>query len=67
MSALIVADIRKNGTEILIHFDGWKNTYDYWTTGDDPALHPVGYVAHLNHSGKNTRQKLSPYGSKYCL
>ena len=30
--------------EVLISFDGWTSTYDYWTKYDDPDLHPVGFM-----------------------
>lgn len=28
---------------ILIHFDGWGTTYDYWTTLSNKDLRPVGW------------------------
>uniref|UniRef100_A0A1I8GVG3 SAM domain-containing protein n=1 Tax=Macrostomum lignano TaxID=282301 RepID=A0A1I8GVG3_9PLAT len=28
---------------ICIHFDGWDNTYDFWTKVDSPTIHPVGW------------------------
>ncbi|CAH1232773.1 MFHAS1 [Branchiostoma lanceolatum] len=30
-------------TRVHIHFDGWTNSFDYWTDVDDPDLHPLGY------------------------
>ena len=38
-----VADTREKGHEVLIHFDGWSNDYDYWCESDAIELHPVGW------------------------
>lgn len=38
-----VADTRKKNCEVLIHFDGWSNTYDYWCESDAIDLHPMGW------------------------
>ena len=32
----------KNG-RLLIHFDGWTNTYDYWCEPTTPDIHPRGW------------------------
>lgn len=36
-----ITDIR-NG-QLLIHFDGWTNRYDYWCRPDTTDIHPVGW------------------------
>ncbi|XP_062395375.1 lethal(3)malignant brain tumor-like protein 3 isoform X2 [Sardina pilchardus] len=28
---------------LLIHFDNWEDTYDYWCDASSPYIHPVGY------------------------
>ncbi|XP_052002940.1 lethal(3)malignant brain tumor-like protein 3 [Xyrauchen texanus] len=28
---------------LLIHFDNWDDTYDYWCESSSPYIHPVGY------------------------
>ncbi|XP_062841333.1 lethal(3)malignant brain tumor-like protein 3 [Trichomycterus rosablanca] len=28
---------------LLIHFDNWDDTYDYWCDPSSPYIHPVGY------------------------
>ncbi|XP_063055254.1 lethal(3)malignant brain tumor-like protein 4 isoform X1 [Engraulis encrasicolus] len=28
---------------LLIHFDNWEDTYDYWCDASCPYIHPVGY------------------------
>uniref|UniRef100_A0AAY4DMB5 SAM domain-containing protein n=1 Tax=Denticeps clupeoides TaxID=299321 RepID=A0AAY4DMB5_9TELE len=28
---------------LLIHFDNWDDTYDYWCDASSPYIHPVGY------------------------
>ena len=38
-----VIDTREKGHEVLIHFDGWSNVYDYWCESDAIELHPVGW------------------------
>ncbi len=53
------AAVKPDG-QILVHFDGWTEGYNYWTTPNDPHLHPIGYVAHLQRKG--SEQKLSPPG-----
>lgn len=36
-----VGDVLDN--RIRIHFDGWADTYDYWTEITSPHIHPVGW------------------------
>ena len=36
-----VADVL--GDRILIHFDGWEDSYDYWCDPSSPYIHPVGW------------------------
>ncbi len=31
------------GDRILIHFDGWEDSYDYWCDPFSPYIHPVGW------------------------
>ncbi|XP_061633983.1 lethal(3)malignant brain tumor-like protein 4 isoform X1 [Phyllopteryx taeniolatus] len=28
---------------LLVHFDNWDDTYDYWCDASSPYIHPVGY------------------------
>ncbi|KAK2173394.1 hypothetical protein NP493_879g01071 [Ridgeia piscesae] len=42
-----VADVL--GDRILIHFDGWEDTYDYWCDPSSPYIHPMGWC---QESGK---------------
>jgi hypothetical protein len=37
------AAVRDNGKEVLIHFDGWTEFYDYWTETTSTDIHPVGW------------------------
>ena len=30
--------------QVLIHFDGWGPSYDYWATLDSVDLHPIGFM-----------------------
>ena len=34
-----INDIR-NG-KLLVHFDGWNNSYDYWCEPDSMDIHPI--------------------------
>lgn len=34
---------------ILIHFDSWDNSYDYWTEYYSPHIHPVGWCHRNNY------------------
>lgn len=36
-----VAEVK--GTQLLIHFDGWSEKYDYWCDRKTPDIHPVGW------------------------
>ena len=38
-----IVDTREKSHEVLIHFDGWSNAYDYWCESDAIELHPVGW------------------------
>ena len=35
-------------SEVLIHFDGWGDGYDYWCTPDAVELHPPGWCSKHN-------------------
>ena len=41
-----VADVM-NG-QVLIHFDGWSNDYDYWCVPDCGDIFPVGWCQQNN-------------------
>jgi hypothetical protein len=43
-SLICVATINdiSNG-QLLIHFDGWTDRYDYWCQPDTPDIHPIGW------------------------
>ncbi|XP_077365087.1 lethal(3)malignant brain tumor-like protein 4 isoform X2 [Festucalex cinctus] len=36
-----VADVVDD--RILVHFDNWDNSYDYWCESSSPLIHPVGW------------------------
>jgi hypothetical protein len=31
------------GNWLLIHFDGWDDSYDYWTESSSPYIHPINW------------------------
>ncbi|XP_051775042.1 lethal(3)malignant brain tumor-like protein 4 isoform X2 [Erpetoichthys calabaricus] len=33
---------------LLIHFDNWEDTYDYWCDASSPYIHPVGFCQDNN-------------------
>ena len=39
-----VAQIDESQGTVLIHFDGWTESYDYWAPMDHGHLHPVGFM-----------------------
>jgi len=43
-----VTEVKKK--EILIHFDGWRNTYDYWCDPTSTDIHPRGWCKRNGHS-----------------
>ena len=53
------------GKSIVIHFDGWTSKYDYTTTMDDPALHPVGWFAQRGRKNPKLTQRLQPPKGTY--
>eukprot|EP01060_Flectonema_neradi_P041287 TRINITY_DN975_c0_g1_i1.p1 TRINITY_DN975_c0_g1~~TRINITY_DN975_c0_g1_i1.p1 ORF type:complete len:443 (+),score=68.99 TRINITY_DN975_c0_g1_i1:59-1330(+) len=44
-----IIDIRAEGKEILIHFDGWGSEYDYWTNIGTPDIAPIGTCRSLGY------------------
>ena len=53
-----VADVL--GDRILIHFDGWEDSYDYWCDPSSPYIHPVGWCQ------ENGKPLSPPNGRYYC-
>ena len=49
--------VRVKGTRLRLHFDGWSESYDFWTSADSPFIFHVGWCE------KNC-QKLHPPRSK---
>ena len=37
-----ISEVSSEG-ELLIHFDGWTSTYDYWCYPDTTDIHPKGW------------------------
>ncbi len=52
-----VSDVKSNG-ELLIHFDGWTTTFDYWCKPDSTDIHPRGWCK------KQTIVLEPPHGKK---
>jgi len=42
-----ICDVRPS--QLLIHFDGWSDTYDYWVDDDSPDMHPPGWCHRTGH------------------
>ena len=57
-SMVCVATINevKNG-KLLIHFDGWSTSYDYWCEPESIDIHPIGWCEEKNHALS------APYGT----
>ncbi|KAM7433461.1 lethal(3)malignant brain tumor-like protein [Porites harrisoni] len=45
--------VRVKGTRLRLHFDGWSESYDFWTSADSPFLFHVGWC-------EKNGQKLHP-------
>ncbi|XP_052759659.1 uncharacterized protein LOC128202664 [Mya arenaria] len=59
--AATVCKVFEDG-KVQIHFDGWGDNYDYVTTMDDPALHPIGWMDANKQNNKHLTQMLqSPH------
>ena len=52
-----IADIQ-NG-HLLIHFDGWSNSYDYWCLPNTTDIHPPMW------SSKHDKRLEKPKGTSY--
>ena len=52
--------VRVKGTRLRLHFDGWSESYDFWTSADSPFLFHVGWC-------EKNGQKLHPPRSKRIL
>ena len=53
-----VADVL--GDRLLVRFDGWEDTYDYWCDPTSPYIHPIGWC-------KENSEALSPPCGKFIL
>ncbi|WAR15320.1 PATS1-like protein [Mya arenaria] len=54
--------------KVQIHFDGWGDNYDYVTTMDDPALHPIGWMDANKQNNKHLTQMLqSPHLQEFSI
>ena len=49
--------VQVKGTRMRLHFDGWSESYDFWTSTDSPFLFPVGWC-------EKNGQRLHPPRSK---
>lgn len=43
-----------DSNKILIHFDGWGNTYDYWANLEDEDILPCGFWGNSNYFENGT-------------
>lgn len=35
--------VRVRGARVRLHFDGWSESYDFWTNADSPLIFPIGW------------------------
>lgn len=52
--------VRVKGTRLRLHFDGWSESYDFWTSAESPFIFHVGWC-------EKNGQKLHPPRSKKSL
>ena len=50
--------------QLLIHFDGWSNRYDYWCKPDTPDIHPIGWC---DSKGRELQPPKGNKDSSYSL
>lgn len=50
----------KDDGQLLIHFDGWSNHYDYWTDPSTVDIHPIGWFDQCGYKNAKYNQKLQP-------
>lgn len=50
-----------NNGKLLIHFDGWTSSYDYWCSSDSTDIHPMGWCK------RHGRELQAPKGETNCL
>ena len=43
----VASILRVLGNEVLVFFDGWSNSYNYWCRFDSPEIRPVGTAERL--------------------
>ena len=60
-----VVDKGEKSHEVLIHFDGWSNAYDYWCESDAIELHPVGWCETYGWELQNPRGIIFTYTHTY--
>lgn len=53
-------------SEMLIHFDGWTERYDYWTETDAIDLHPIGFTKQKGHL-IGYKKLEAPHGEKLII
>ena len=49
----VVSIVETQGARLRLHFDGWSESYDFWTNSDSHLLFPAGFCS-------NYEQKLHP-------
>jgi len=62
---LCAAEVRSDG-QLLIHFDGWTDHYDYWTDPSTKDIHPIGWFDQCGKNYQNYKQQLqAPKGDRH--
>jgi len=56
----IYADKVGDNGQLLIHFDAWSSTYDYWTEPTTKDIHPIGWFDQCGHKYPQYKQQLQP-------
>jgi len=44
-----ITQVNVETNEILIHFDGWGNNFDYWTDLSSNEIFPAGFTTYMQH------------------
>lgn len=43
----MITEVNEKDEKVLVHFDGWSKTYDYWDNLDSDNLMPAGCMGYL--------------------
>ena len=61
-----IIDTNDNNGQLLIHFDGWSEEYDYWCEPDSTDIHPPMWC-NKHHKQLQPPNSNNNNNYKYCV